>query len=244
MKEEKYFTEEETVWYHDGGFEETALFLHGYLSCKESFYYQKKFFEQGFNVLIPDLPGFKEKTKLVTPYGLEDYAVWVENLLKRYNVKEVSVVAHSFGARVFFKLFARGNVKINRAVFVGAAGMKPRFSLIKKIKIARYKLRKKIGLDVSEFGSDDYKRLDETTRASFVKIINERLEKDVKKVDVPALIIAGKKDEETPVYMQKKLHKLIKGSKLVKVNGDHFYFCKKPREFNERAYAFLKGELR
>ena len=244
MYENEYFAKEENVWYSGGGFGETLLFLHGYLSVKESFYYQKKFFEKRYNVIIPDLPGFKENTKLTFPFSLDDYAEWIENMLVYYGIKEVSVVAHSFGARVLFKLIDRGKIKIKAVVLVGSAGIKPRFNLAVKIGIARYKLRKKLRLSVDGFGSDDYKRLDDVTKKSFVKIVNERLEENIKKTDVPTLIFCGKKDKETPPYMQKKLHKLIKHGELVKVDGGHFYFCEKPDEFNRLTNIFLKEALK
>ncbi len=175
------------------------------------------------------------------PYALSDYARDVSRLIDRIVKEEgekVNVVAHSFGARVLFKLLP--DTRIDKIVLTGAAGIKPRFSIKKSLRVARYKIRKKLGLDVSRFGSSDYKALDPVMKQSFVKIVGERLENRIKRVKKPCLIVSGTLDTETPLYTAKRLNKLITSSRLITIRkAGHFAFIDDAHAFNLIVKEFL-----
>lgn len=57
------------------------LLLHGYLSCKESFYYQIKFLSRYFRVTAPDIIGFGASARLEEPYSLDDYCDWLKEFI-------------------------------------------------------------------------------------------------------------------------------------------------------------------
>lgn len=214
----------------------TLLMLHGYLSCKESFIYQIEYFSRFFKVVVPDMAGFNG-TEMPYPYALADYARDVKRLIDDCDGK-VDVIAHSFGARVLFKLLP--HEKVDRIVLTGAAGLRPKRSLKKAVAVFRYKIRKKLKLDVSSFGSSDYKALSPIMRESFVKIVNERLKKSIKHVANDCLLVFGENDTETPLYMAKRLNKYLKNSSLVLIKGaGHFAFLEKPNQFNVIVKEFL-----
>ena len=52
---------------------ENLLFLHGYLSCKESFYYQIKYFSRYLKVTAPDFLGFGKSSPIDRPFSVGDY---------------------------------------------------------------------------------------------------------------------------------------------------------------------------
>lgn len=211
------------------------LMLHGYLSCKESFIYQIEYFKSFRRVIVPDMVGFNG-TVMPYPYSLEDYARDISALIAETG--KTDIIAHSFGARVLFKLLP--NELADKIVLTGSAGIKPRFSLKKWVNIRRYKLRKKLGLGVEKFGSSDYKALPPVMQRSFVKIVNEKLEKKIAAVENKTLLIFGENDRETPLYMAKKQARLIKNSQLAIIKGaGHFAFIDKKNEFNILVKEFL-----
>lgn len=218
---------------------ENLLFLHGYLSSKKSFFKQTEYFSKYFRVIAPDLAGFSD-VGMPYPYALNDYARDVRRLLDRFDGK-THFIAHSFGARVLFRLLpALPENKAGKLVLTGAAGIKPRFSLKKKLAVRSYKIRRKLGLDVSAFGSSDYRSLSAVMKKSFVKIVNERLEEKIRSVKNECLIISGDKDKETPPYTARRMHKLIKNSTLTTIVGaGHFAFIEKAGEFNVLVKEFL-----
>lgn len=175
------------------------------------------------------------------PYSLDDYVKDVLKLINFLDIKKYHVIAHSFGGRIALKL-ATIDKRLDKIVITGGAGLKPKRKLNYYFKIYSYKLLKKFfkNKDFSNFGSNDYKKLNEIEKLSFKKIINEHLDNLLPKISNKVLLIYGKKDSETPVYMAKKLNKNIKNSKLFLLNGNHFCFITKHKTFNELTLNFLK----
>lgn len=215
--------------------------MHGYLADKNSFVHQVKFFSKWYECHAIDLKGFGQNTGMDYPYSLDDYANEVIDYIKNNNLTDLAVIAHSFGARVAIKVLERG-VNFNKLILTGSAGLKPRFNLKRCLKKKYFKLIKPF---ISEekrlkFYSADYQSLDPVMRASFIKIVNEDLTPLVKKVKVDTLIIFGKQDSETPVYMAKRFHKYIKDSKLTILDkAGHFAFIDRPSLFNQTVLSFL-----
>lgn len=240
-KEKTFSTKEGSVWDLNVKADRVILFLHGYMSKKESFYYQTKYLSGFYRIIAPDMPGFGCAEELTSDWGVSEYAEWVENLLKSLNIEKVDILAHSFGARVAIKLYNRGNIKIGKMLFTGGAGMKPKRSLKYYYRIYKYKYYKKRGKNTDKFGSEEYRSLSPVMKKSYVKIVNEHLEKEAEKIDCPVLLVYGSSDSATPLYMAKRMRRLIKNSQLyIMQNADHFCFCKRPEEFNVLAYSFFK----
>ena len=178
------------------------------------------------------------------PYTLDNYVLEIKALLDYLKVDSVDVIAHSFGARVILKL-ALTDKRINKIVLTGAAGLKPRRTLKYYTKIFIYKTYKKLFKNgkFKGFESNDYKNLTSVEKQSFVYIVNEHLDKVVPCIENKTLIISGSEDTETPPYMQKKLCKKLKNSKLVFIKkAGHFAYVSNANEFNYKVREFLLGD--
>ena len=57
--------------------------MHGYLSSKESFYYQIKFFSKYYKVTAPDVLGFGKSSPLPYAYSVYDYSVWLKEFIEK-----------------------------------------------------------------------------------------------------------------------------------------------------------------
>jgi pimeloyl-ACP methyl ester carboxylesterase len=218
-----------------------VLFLHGYLSSKESFIYQTKPLSKRFRVIAPDLTGFGKSDELPFAYSLDDYVDEVLKLINKLNLDSYSVVAHSFGARIAIRLCQKDR-RIKKLVITGGAGLKPKRTLKYYFKVYLYKTLKKIfkNAKLKRFGSSDYKKLSPVMKESFVKIVNEHLDNEVSKISAKTLIIHGELDRETPVCSAKKFNSKIKNSKLKIIKGaGHFAFIDNPTVFNFYLFEFL-----
>ena len=165
-------------------------------------------------------------------------------LLDELGVKSCHVIAHSFGARIAIRL-AIVDDRVKRLVITGGAGLKPRRTIKYYSKVYLYKLLKFLKLKrlTKNFGSRDYKSLSPIMKESFVKIVNEHLDKEVRLIQNETLVIHGEKDTETPLYMAKKFKKLIKNSRLKVLKGcSHFAFVDDSFDFNLLVDSFLSGE--
>ncbi len=219
--------------------------MHGYLANKNSFAYQADFLSGYFNLHLIDLTGFGEKPFMPYPYALDDYVNEVKEYAKNNGLKKPHVVAHSFGGRIAIKLASNDGDFFDKIVLTGCAGLKPKFSLKKFCKKLTFKAIKKFVKKekLTRFYSSDYLSLSPVMKRSFIKIVNEHLDDKLKFVGNKTLIIFGKKDKETPVYMAKRLHKGIKNSKLsIYENAGHFAFIDEILKFNLEVREFLLSD--
>lgn len=224
-----------------------VLLLHGWGGSLNSFRGLEEFLvSNDYSVINLDFPGFGNSELPKADFCLDDYVKMVTEMLDTLNIDKVSVVAHSFGGRVAIKL-ASNTQYVNKLILVDSAGVKPRFSLSKQLKINHFRFlkwlknHKLLKRDLSKYGSEDYKALPEQMKPVFVRIINEDLTPNLSKIACPTLLIWGGKDKSTPLYMAKTMHKKIKDSGLVvfKESG-HFSYLEHHGEFLIIANEFLK----
>ena len=75
-------------------------------------------------------------------------------------------------------------------------------------------------------------------KKTFKNIVNTHLNEFLRDVKVPTLIIFGRDDRTTPLYMARYLHKKIKKSELVLIDKAG-HFC-----FDDNRYLFIKNVKR
>jgi len=219
------------------------LLLHGYGSKKESFYYQTEYLSQFYKVTAPDFPGFGCSAPLESPWGVEDYAVWLKAFICALKLNCPHIIAHSFGARVAFKLLSANAGIADKLIITGGAGIvKPRSpEYLRRVK--RYRRIKKIFPKFAEkhFGSEEYKALSPLMKQSYKKIVNEDLQSAAAQIKNKTLLIYGKNDTVTPPDEEgKTFNSLICGSQLkILDNCGHFCFSENPALFNCIITEFL-----
>ena len=207
----------------------TILFLHGWGTDEKSFAHIRPFFESNCRCIFVN---FDCNPKTVMT--LDDYVDEVEARFLNEVKGSCCIIAHSFGARVAVLLANRNPNLIEKMVLTGAAGIKPRFSLKIWLKIKWFKLT---GLGN---GSIDYQILSATGKKTFQNIIQRDLKRELAKLYVPTLLIWGKLDKFTPLYMGKIWTKLQKTAtmKIYKAAG-HFCFIDDPACFITDSWGFL-----
>lgn len=200
----------------------------------------------GFYSIVVDFPGFGCSAEPLRAYGVEDYAVEINDLLKSLNVKDCAIVAHSFGGRVAIKMAVLHKNMISRLILVDSAGVRPRRGLIYKYKVWSYKrVKRKLqkGLITSDklklYGSSDYRALSSIMKATFCRVVNEDLLNDAKNIDCKTLLIWGRNDRSTPLYMARKLKGAIKGSRLEIYDAGHFSYLECLERFIDEIYMFI-----
>ena len=216
------------------------VFLHGYLSCKESFYPQIGYFSRHFRVTAPDFPGFGKSDRIPAAWSVGDYADWLEGFFKEQGIVFPYVIAHSFGGRVALKCLARG--LIDRAVLTGCAGIVKKRTMAYRIRVGGYRLVKRVVPRFAEahFGSREYRSLSPLMRESYKKIVNEDLREEAGRIARPVLYLYGERDKETPLSSGRILHECTAGSKLAVFKGcGHFAHLEEPLLFNLAAEEFL-----
>ncbi len=228
--------------YKKGG--RPILFLHGWGGNHNSF---KPFIRE--EDLVIDFPPFGRSGQPLSVYTLQDYVNIVLNILQKEKIQKISIVAHSFGGRVALELAAKYKV-VDRLLLTGCAGLKPKFSIKKYINVKKYKRIKKkaqkgfISLDVlDKYGSSDYQKLDPIMKKTFVNIVKYYQNDILKSITCATLLVWGKQDKETPLYMAKTLKQNIKDCELIVYSGGHFAYIDNCYAFNKLINNFLRKEL-
>ena len=237
-----------TYRYHKGESQTTILLLHGWGGSLNSFRsLENHLVKNNFSVITLDFPGFGGSDLPKFDWSLDDYVKVVFELLQAEQITKVCVVGHSFGGRVAICLASEHPSLVEKLVLVDSAGIKPKFSLLKSIKIWRYKFLKKlkkigwIKRDLSNFGSEDYKAMPPELKPVFNRIVARDLCEEAKKIQSSTLIVWGKNDKDTPFYMAKKLNKCIKDSAIITFDGGHFAYLNHNYEFCTILENFLKN---
>lgn len=242
------------------------LILHGWGSSSQAWEKPKKLLEDaGYQVFVPDLPGFGKEPAPKNPWGVSDYINFVlEGVdtippLRCERKRKFVLVGHSFGGRVAIKLAAQYPEKIEKLILTGAAG--PRFATLKeKIKVETFAFIAKIGglaFYVFPFtvfkplakkvlywwsgGKDYYHMENHALKETFKKVIYEDLTPYLEKIKVPTFLIWGEKDSMIPLAYAYLMHRQIKISKLKIIKeANHVFPYAQPEVFVREVLEFLK----
>lgn len=214
--------------------------LHGWGCNGEIFNNMIKSFPEKTFITI-DFPPFGKSEKNIKDWNIFTYASMFMSLCEHLKIEKCDILGHSFGGRIAIIVSAIKRSLVHSCILVDSAGMKPKRNLKYFFKLWRYKFMKKLKLDVSKFGSDDYKTLPPAMRKTFNSIVNTHLDEYSKKIKVKTLIVWGESDLDTPLYMGKRLNKYIKSSRFEIVNNaGHFPFLDRPYEFYQKINEFLE----
>ncbi len=233
------------------------VIMHGYGCTVDTVASIAAILESGMRVINVDLPGHGQSDEPPTVWGVDDYTRCIETLIKELDLKNVSLLGHSFGGRIGILLSSR-NPEIHKLVLVDAAGIKPRRKPKYYIKVYTYKtlkhllpllFGKKTGgklLDKyrGKAGSADYRQSSPIMRGVMSKCVNEDLKFAMPSIKAPTLLIWGSEDTATPLSDAKTMEKLIPDAGLVNFEGaGHYSFLDNPGGFRAVMQEFFKKEL-
>ncbi len=233
------------------------LLLHGWGAKLDLFGAIIENLSKNNKVYAIDLPGFGGTDEPKEAWDVDRYVDFVIEFIEKMNIKELSILGHSFGGRVIIKLVNRENLKfkVDKLVLVDSAGIKPEKSKKTSMKTKVYKVLKilvgnKIVSKIfpnllnnikKKFGSEDYRNATPIMRDTLVKTVNEDLTDLLPNIKQSTLLIWGDKDTATPIEDAKKMESLIKDAGLVTVQGaGHFSFLEQPILINKVLNSFFK----
>ncbi|MBE6153259.1 MAG: alpha/beta hydrolase [Firmicutes bacterium] len=179
-----------------------------------------------YHITIIDLPGFGKSDEPKESFSLYDYYECVKELLTRLNVKNPTMVGHSFGGRI--SIIYSALEQTEKLVLLSS----PFIKRIKKqsIKTKMLKILKKIpGLNAleefakSHIGSIDYRNATPIMRDTLVKTVNQDLTDYVKKINASTILIAGEFDTAVPLDEMKQYENYIEDSALIIYPGCTHY---------------------
>ena len=239
--------------YQDEGSGLTLLFLHGWKDDLHTFDRLVRLFVPPYRTVRIDLPGFGQTETPQCPWRLEDYVRFVDDFLRKLNIRPLALVGHSFGGRVLIKGVSAGILKPQKIVLIDSAGIAKSCTLKNRLltlaakigkaatflppfvfwrKEIRRKLYEKIGSDYFAAGA---------LKDTFLTIIREDLTGAASNIACPVLLLWGADDSVTPVADGRRLSHIIPHASLNVIEGaGHFVHREKPEEVAALIKKFLQ----
>lgn len=209
------------------------------------------------DLIALDLPGFGESDPPPEAWGSADYARFVSEFLDRLEVPRAHLVGHSHGGRVSIVLAADTPERVERLLLVDAAGLRPKrgLSYHRRVAVAKAgrvaarvggppgrRLQERMRARVA---SRDYLEASEAMRATFRTVIAEDMTERLGRVRAPTLLVWGERDEDTPMWMARRMEELIPDAGLVVLEGaGHYSYADAPGQFAAVARRFLLEQPR
>jgi pimeloyl-ACP methyl ester carboxylesterase len=237
--------------------EEYIVMLQGWATLHSLYDHIVGSLAEKYTVIFPALPGFGESAEPSEAMSVSDYAELINELLEALGIKRAHFFCHSFGGRIFFKLCSLDLVAVTpiSVVLTDVAGIMPKKTLLKKLRIRAYKIGKRVlktklcrfffpdALETlrERNGSDDYNSATPIMRATLVKAVNEDLSHLFRLVNAPTLILWGKYDSAVPLSDAYVIESAIEDSAVIVFeNSDHFPFITEKARFIAVLRSFFK----
>lgn len=230
---------------------QSVIILHGWQSSKENWSKVKESIERGgFKVFVPDLPGFKEETKLEKAWNLEDYLNWLGNFIEiKKNSGEITepffLLGHSFGGRISIKFSVKNPQRLKGLILVSSAGIRhkknpSKLILFKKLSfLPFFPFFRKIYYRFI-IKKTDYLKAEGPLRETFKKTIEEDLAPLLSQIKVKTLILWGDKDEVTLLSDAHLMKEKIENSKLEIMEGiGHTPYLENPELLSRKILEFI-----
>lgn len=239
------------VEYHDDGSGPVMLFLHGWQDDLHTFDAVTEMLKNKWRIIRLDLPGFGMSEAPKSAWSLGEYAEFVKNFAVKLNIAPDILVGHSFGGRIAIKAVGVKMLFPRKVILIASAGIAktstPRnifFAAIAKIgKIITlvppfYFWREQFRKKLYTWTGSDYLEAGPLMQEIFLKIIREDIGVAAQQIAIPALLIWGQQDTETPLSDAKRLMELIQGSKLEIIPGaGHFIH----RQYPDRIAGLIRN---
>lgn len=233
------------------------LILHGWGASIDTIMPIFNHLKSRFKVYAIDFPGCGKSQEPSEVLGAFDYARLTKKFIDTMKMDEVILIGHSHGGRVSLILAKEYTELVKKMILIDSAGLIPKRKLKYYVKVYTFKTLKKLysitffWMDKAvkmeqfykRFGSTDYKEANGIMRKILVKLVNEDLRPLLKDIKASTLLIWGKDDDATPVYMGEIMKKEIKDSGLVVLeNAGHYSYLDQFVRFKAIIDSFLEKD--
>lgn len=216
----------------------------------------------GFRVVLPDLPGFGEDN-YSEAFSIEEMADKLAELLKSLNIEKAIIGGLSMGGYVLFNLFRLSPEIFSALVLCDTTYLadseekrNSRFELISKIEnqgsraLIENMLPNLISEDTKENNpalvaklEKDFLEVKPISAVNALRSMAERRDSSdiVSRISVPALLVFGEFDKVTNLENARKMNQLIPDSELFVIeNAGHYSNLEQPEQFNKAFLNFCR----
>ncbi len=232
------------------GGDHVLLLLHGLFGALSNFQGISRRFSQTYNVVIPLLPIMEMPLVKLSLHGLVDY---LERFIVFKGYREVNILGNSLGGHIaqLYALEHPGNV--NSLILTGSSGLFESSLGSTFPKRGDYNFIKKKTEDTfydpatatKELIDEVYNTVNNRLKALRIvktakSAVRNNLEESIHKLKMPILLVWGKQDKVTPLFVGVKFNEILENSELKMIDEcGHAPMMEKPEEFNDILEDFL-----
>ena len=236
---------------------ETIILLHGSGQSHIVWSLTEQYLSsQGYNILTIDLPGHGN-SEGESLKSIEEIADWLDKVVKKIGVDQLTIVAHSQGCLVSLEYYLKFPEKIKKLVFVAGAYEIPvnknliELSLSGDMESLNLMMKWGYGHSKQFIGGNPLQKILNSTREVREVLAVDLIAcnnykngmKAVKTLKCPTLFIFGELDKMIRLENGKKFAELISGSKVhVIKNCGHMIILENAFEMREKVAKFLKND--
>jgi pimeloyl-ACP methyl ester carboxylesterase len=211
---------------------------------------------QGFDVIVPDHPGFGGSEAPAWIDDVSDLAYCYLDALEELGLAGVHIVGHSLGGWIALEMAVRSTDRLRSLTLISAAGIhvkgvpKADIFIIDPEEVARlaYADPKIAEAAASRASTDKYQDLAILNRIASARFgwqprfFNPRLERWLHRVKIPTNIIWGDGDRIIPPAYAEAFHRLIPGSTLTMIpNAGHLPHVERAAAVAQAIDKFLRN---
>ncbi|MDO5036684.1 MAG: alpha/beta hydrolase [Tissierellia bacterium] len=235
--------------------DKVAFVLHGWGTNIESVMGIVNALKDRYRVIAYEAYGHGESDDPKELIGTQDYADLVGKVMDYFGVERASFLGHSFGGKTLTIFAAQHPHRVDQLVLIDASGVHPKRGLDYYGRVYTFKALRWIYQRLffwkeeserlrgfySKFGSEDYQASQGIMRQVFVKVVNEDTFTYFPKIQAETLLIWGRDDEATPLYMAREFEDKIPNAGLVLLEGGHYAYAEDYGTFQAVLRSFMKG---
>lgn len=225
------------IHYELQGSGKAVVLLHGWGQKMIMMQFLADHLQEHYCVLNIDLPGFGESDEPPMPWNVADYARCIKKVCDELELKNPSLIAHSFGARIAFHYAY--SYPCYKLILTGAAGIRKKRTWSYYMRVYIYKLRKRLQKNVA-MGSTDFQAASIMMRKVLVNAVEDDVRSILSNLHQECLLVWGEQDEATPLWMgEEMVERMPNATLIVLKNDDHFAYFHQANRFCGIVDAFL-----
>jgi len=235
------------------------VFIHGAAFDHSVWQWQSRYFaHHGFSVLAVDLPGHGRSPGALRE-SIGDYAEWIAAMLDAVGLPQASLVGHSMGSLIALETALRHGPRVTKLALVGTSAPMP----VSDAFIAAAREEPAVGQEMEAvWGHSRLAQLASSavpgaSLLSASRRLNARSKPEalhaalnacngyradpekLKKLSMPTLVVAGRRDQMTQFKAGKAVADSIPNARFVALDAGHSMMSEAPRELQQALRGFL-----
>lgn len=220
------------LYYREAGSGEPLIMLHGNGESGEYFINQIEHFQSRYRVIAPDTRGHGHSPRGEAPFTIAQFANDLYDFMQGLGIARAMILGFSDGANIAMK-FAMQHPEMVKALILNGGNLDP--SGVKRTAQFPIEIGYRIACRFAAKSPSAKKNAE-----MLGLMVNEPhiAPEELKKLDLPVLVIAGTKDMIRREHTE-LIARSLPRAQLVFLKGDHFIANREPEAFNHAVSAFL-----